>query len=130
MTILWDLKHSSHWIQWVGQNLVLLPVTIQTLNDYRSLQADALLDSGAMRCYIDTGYVQAESLNLTPLPYMVPVYNADGTPNEVGPIHHTVELHLQIEDHKEILVCAVTNTDKMPLIIGFDWLHKYNLLVD
>lgn len=76
------------------------------------------------------GYARAKALNLKPLPYAIPVYNADGTPNDPGPIRHTVELRLQVEDHEETLSCTVTNTGKSPLIIGFDWLHKHNPLVD
>lgn len=128
--ILRDLKRPPRWIRRIGQNSVVLPVTLQTLDDRRRLQTEALLDSGATGCYIDMGYARAKSLNLNPLPYAIPVYNADGTPNEAGPIKYTVELRLQIRDHEETLICAVTNTGKSPLIMGFDWLRKHNPLVD
>ncbi|KAI6095548.1 hypothetical protein EV401DRAFT_1842093, partial [Pisolithus croceorrhizus] len=90
----------------LGQSSVLLPVVIRTLDDQCSFQLDALLDSGASGCYIDEGFVRARSLNFSPLARPLPVYNADGTVNEAGPVR------------------------KSPLIMGFDWLHKHNPSVD
>lgn len=124
--LLQDLRHPPCWIRRLGQNSVLLPVVVQTLDDHRSFQLAALLDSGASGCYIDEGFARAKSLNLTPLPRSLPIYNADGTPNEAGPVHSTVDLHLSISDHSETFTCAVTNTGRSPLVIGFDWLHKHN----
>ncbi|KAI6095597.1 hypothetical protein F5141DRAFT_980355, partial [Pisolithus sp. B1] len=50
----------------------------------------------------------------------------DGTLNEAGPVHSTVDLLLLISDHSETFTCVVTNTGKSPLVIGFDWLCKHN----
>ncbi|KAI6094314.1 hypothetical protein F5141DRAFT_1016434, partial [Pisolithus sp. B1] len=108
--LLRDLRHPPCWIRRLGQNSVLLPVVVQTLDDHRSFQLEALLDSGASGCYIDEGFARAKSLNLTPLPRSLPIYNADGTPNEAGPVRSTVDLHLSISDHSETFTCAVTNT--------------------
>ncbi|KAI6099446.1 hypothetical protein EV401DRAFT_1878178, partial [Pisolithus croceorrhizus] len=41
-----------------------------------------------------------------------------------------MNLRLSISDHSELFTCAVTNTGKSPLIVGFDWLHKHNPSVD
>ncbi|KIK73030.1 hypothetical protein PAXRUDRAFT_111706, partial [Paxillus rubicundulus Ve08.2h10] len=54
----------------------------------------------------------AKSLNLEALPRPIPVYNADGTFNEGGPIKFVINLRLQIHDHFEICSFAVTNTGK------------------
>ncbi|KAI6097015.1 hypothetical protein EV401DRAFT_1833053, partial [Pisolithus croceorrhizus] len=86
----------------LGQNSVLLPVVIQTLDDQHSFQLDALLDSGASGCYIDKGFAWAKSLNLSSLPHLVPVYNADGSPNNITSLFPIIL--------------------RSPLIMGFDWL--------
>ncbi|KIK14274.1 hypothetical protein PISMIDRAFT_25426 [Pisolithus microcarpus 441] len=59
--ILRDLRHPPHWVRRLGQNSVLLPVVIRTLDDQRSFQLNALLDSGASGCYIDERFARAKS---------------------------------------------------------------------
>ena len=50
--------------------------------------------------------------------------------NEGGPIHHVVNLRLQIDDHDEVFPFAVTKTGKSDIIIGFEWLRKHNPMID
>jgi transposase InsO family protein/predicted aspartyl protease len=128
--VLRELKKPRNWIRRVGQNSVFVPITLHTLDDRREFQMDALLDSGATGCYIDDGFVKAKGLNLETLPHAIPVYNADGSRNEAGPIRTVVKLRLQIDGHAEIFSFAVTNTGKSDVIIGFDWLHKHNPSID
>ncbi|KAG2119662.1 uncharacterized protein F5147DRAFT_564018, partial [Suillus discolor] len=52
----------------------------------RTFDLKALLDSGATGCYIDEGFARAKGLTLESLPRPIPVYNADGSHNEGGPI--------------------------------------------
>jgi hypothetical protein len=37
---------------------------------------------------------------------------------------------LQMQDHAEIFLFAVTDTGKSNIIIGFDWLKQHNLEID
>ncbi|KAF9218450.1 hypothetical protein BS17DRAFT_720791, partial [Gyrodon lividus] len=81
-----------------------------------------ILDCGATGGYIDEGFAHAKGLNLEHLPRAIPVYNADGSFNEGGPICYIVNLQIQICDHIENYPFAVINTGKSQLIIGYDWL--------
>lgn len=128
--VLRELKHPRTWIRKINQNSVVTPVTIGTLDDQRTFQLNALLDCGATGCYIDEGFARAKGLNLESLPRPIPVYNADGSHNEGGPIRSVVKLRLQVQDHIEVFNFAVTNIGKMDVIIGFDWLRKHNPSVD
>ena len=110
--------------------VVLLRPTIHTLDDRQSFDISALLDSGATGCYIEEGFAQAKALNLESLPCAIPVYNADGSLNEGGPIRHVVNLCLQIDDHDEVFPFAVMKTGKSDIIIGFEWLRKHNPTID
>ena len=108
----------------------MIPLVIKTLDDRRGFTLAALLDCGATSCYIDKGFAESKFLNMERLPRPIPVYNADGTPNEAGPIEHVVHLRLEIGNHSEVFPFAVTNTGKTDLIIGYNWLLTHNPTVD
>jgi hypothetical protein len=124
--VLRELKRPHTWICKINQNAVITPILISTLNDRRTFDLKALLDSSATSCYIDEGFTRAKGLTLESLPCPIPVYNADGSHNKGGPIRTIVKLHLQIADHIEVFTFAVTNTGKTDIIIGYDWLPKHN----
>ncbi|KIK72112.1 hypothetical protein PAXRUDRAFT_22386 [Paxillus rubicundulus Ve08.2h10] len=125
-----ELKKPRRWICRIDQNSIMVPTVIQTLDDRRTFDVDGLLDCGATGGYIDEGFARAKGLNLERLPRAIPVYNADGTFNEGGPIRYVVHLRIQIRDHVENYPFAVANTGKSQLIIGYDWLRKHNPMVD
>ena len=70
----------------------MIPTIIKALTDRRGFTMEVLLDYGAMRCYINEGFVNVKNLPMDHLPRPLPVYNADGGHNEGGPITHTVTL--------------------------------------
>jgi hypothetical protein len=125
-----ELRRSPQWIRKIDQSSVMIPVVIETLDDRRGFTLDALLDCGATGCYVDEGFAKSKFLNMERLPRPIPVYNADGTHNEGGPIEHVVNLRLQIGSHSEVFPFAVTNTGKTDLIIGYTWLREHNPSVD
>jgi predicted aspartyl protease len=108
----------------------MIPVVIETTDDWRGFTIDALLDCGATGCYIDEGFAKSKFLNMKHLPRSIPVYNADGTHNEGGPIQFTVDLRITIGNHTEVFPFAVTNTGKTDIIVGYNWLHLHNPSVD
>lgn len=128
--VLRELKRPRSWIHKINQNSVVTSVIICTLDYQCTFELNALLDCGATGCYIDEGFVRAKGLNLEPLPRPIPVYNADGSHNEGGPIRSVAKMHLQIQDHVKVFNFAVTNTGKTDLIIGYDWLRKHNPSID
>ncbi|KIL61381.1 hypothetical protein M378DRAFT_82671, partial [Amanita muscaria Koide BX008] len=104
-----ELKQPRRWIRKIGSNSLLLPLALDTLDDGRTFDIQGLLDSGATGCYLDEGFARAKGLNLEQLPRSIPIYNADGSFNEAGPIRFTTRLRLHIKDHSEVFTFAVTN---------------------
>lgn len=125
-----ELRGPKQWIRKVDASSVLLPVTIEMLEDERGFTVDALLDSGAHRYYVDHCFIERNHLPLERLPRAVPVYMADGSVSKAGPITHVVNLGLRIHDHQETFRCAITDTGTSDLIIGFSWLRLHNPTVD
>jgi hypothetical protein len=121
-----ELRGRKQWVRRINNASVMVPTVIETLTDKRGFAIEALLDCGATGCYIDKGFAIAKNLPMERLPRPIPVYNADGTHNEGGPINHTVTLRVRIKDHIEVFPFAVTNTGKTDLIVGFNWLQKHN----
>ncbi|KIN94619.1 hypothetical protein M404DRAFT_72282, partial [Pisolithus tinctorius Marx 270] len=70
----------------INSNSIFLPLTLQTLDDRWSFNVEVLLDSGASGCYIGEGYVRTKLINTQSLLRAVPVYNADGSSNDAGPV--------------------------------------------
>ena len=64
------------------------------------------------------------------MPIPIPVYNADGTRNQAGPITEMAELILAIGDHQERIQLAVTNLGNTDLFIGYEWLRFHNPNID
>ena len=76
-------------------------VTISTIDDKRSFRIDALVDCGSTGSCIDHQFVKENGISTRTLPRPIPVYNADGSANNNGPITETVELFIKIRDHTE-----------------------------
>ncbi|KAJ3494703.1 hypothetical protein NLJ89_g10750 [Agrocybe chaxingu] len=109
---------------------MFVPTSITTLDDKRSFDLDALLDSGATGCYISETFVRVNHCQLITLPRPIPVYNVDGSLNRNGSIKHVVDLEVTIKDHRERLRFSVTNLGSSDVILGFSWLKTHNPLVD
>ena len=78
-----EMHEKKQWIRQINNASVMIPIMVETLTDRREIMIEALLDCGAMECYVDKGYALAKP---------IPVYNADGSHNEGGPITHTMTL--------------------------------------
>ena len=60
----------------------------------------------------------------------MPVYNADGTLNQLGKITEYVEVRMTIGDHSERIQLAVTKLGNPELFLGMDWLRDHNPSID
>ena len=81
-----EMRGRKQWVRRINNTSVMVPTVIETLTDKRGFVVEALLDCRVTGCYIDDGFVTAKSFPTEQLPRPVPVYNADGTHNEGGPI--------------------------------------------
>ncbi|KAJ6592991.1 hypothetical protein B0H19DRAFT_916363, partial [Mycena capillaripes] len=110
LDVLEDLWNLPQFIRAMGRNSMMVPVTLETLNSLKGYTVTGLIDSGATNGFISRKFVEAHHLDMEPLPWSVPVYNADGTPNKAGRITHVVRLRLRIQDHTEVFPFAITDT--------------------
>lgn len=101
-----------------------------TLDTQKQVAIDALLDSGAHVCFIDTEFVKGNFLKTKKLPRAIPVYNIDSTQNSGGSIEEELEMLLTIDGHKKKVVFEVCNLGGQNIILGHFWLVKYNPEVD
>ena len=56
----------------------------------------------------------------------IPVFNINSTPNKTGEITHYAKILVQMGGHVGQVHAAISDLGKWPLILGHDWLKKYN----
>jgi len=105
---------------------LLLPVEIGTTDTSELHSVEALLDCGATRSLINRDFVHAKGMNTRTLSHNIPVFNVDGSPNEVGQISEVVDVVLRYKTHSERMLLAVSRLGKQNLILGYDWLKDHN----
>jgi hypothetical protein len=60
-----------------------------------------------------------------PLPEVIRVRNADGSPNANGPLVNSLPGTLQIGEHtEEVNLMATDLPEQYPIFLGLDWLNK------
>jgi hypothetical protein len=80
--------------------------------------------------FTDLTFVKENSLDICPLPCPIPIYNVDGTLNEMGSVCEEVEVILWIDDHSKQVVFSMIGLGKTKLIIGHTWLHHHTPEID
>ena len=87
-----------------------VPVQLQTVDDGRFFATKALLDSGCTGSAINNKFVEKHGISTKKVARPIPIYNADGTRNEVGSIKVYVEIQMVVQDHVERIQLAVMKT--------------------
>jgi hypothetical protein len=67
---------------------------------------------------------------MCPLTKPIPVYNVDGTTNDIGMITDITNVILRYENHSERTQLAVTRLGKQSMILGYNWLCNHNLEIN
>ena len=111
-------------------NQLSLPVIIQTEDMSTQFALTALVDSGCTGSCIDVDVVRRFRIPTKKLKVPTPVYNADGTLNQLGKITDYVEVRMTIMDHSEKMALAVTKLGNPELFLGLDWLRNHNPSID
>ena len=125
------MAQHPHKIWKIDGNSVIILLMLTTLMDSTTHAVDTLLDCGASGLgYLHHNWVIRNNIPMKTLPYLIPVYNADGTLNKSGSITHTCDLVVTINNHIETLTFVVTNTGSSDAILGLSWLRFYNPLVN
>ena len=60
----------------------------------------------------------------------IPVFNVDGTPNQVKTIEEKVFLRYRWNDTMRVTTAYVASIGKQDLILGYNWLKRENPRID
>ena len=60
----------------------------------------------------------------------MPVMNADGTQNHAGVMKHFMHVIMEYKGHRELINFLVMETNNSNVILGYNWLQRYNLSID
>jgi len=105
-------------------------VEIGTTDTSELHSVKALLDSGATGSFIDRDFICSKEINTWTLSRNIPVFNADGSPNEAGQISKVVDVLLHYKTHSKKMLLAISGLGKQSLILGYNWLKDHNPKVD
>jgi Reverse transcriptase (RNA-dependent DNA polymerase)/Retroviral aspartyl protease len=89
---------------------------------------ETLIDSGAGGLFIDQNF--AKNFKINYLDELVKAYNVDRMENKRGTINAYINLEFKLGDRKFNKHFYVTGLGKQRIILGFPWLHKYNLIIN
>ena len=109
-----------------GPKSLVIKVEIQTTDTAEAKSGPALVDCGATSQFMDHNYVEQNRLTMRKLQHAIPVFNVDGSANEVGSIMEIVDANLRYEGHTERTSFAVTSLGKQDIILGLTWLQEHN----
>ena len=110
----------------VYQDTGILMPKLETKDAPKYNTVPALIDSGCIGMAMDSKWAKAFNIKLHKYLMPIPVFNVDGTPNKSGEIMHYAKNLVQMGDHIGQIHVAISNLRKRPLILGHDWLKKYN----
>jgi len=109
---------------------IVLPIEISTTDTSEVHSVKALLDSRATGSFIDKDFVRTKGITTWSISRPIPVYNVDGSPNEVGQISKVVNIVLCYKTHSERTLLAVSSLRRQSMILGYTWLKDHNSEVD
>lgn len=96
----------------------------------KTVEPKTLVDSGAGGIFINATFAKKHGFPTLPTPYPIPTYNADGTLSSHGNITRYTWAWTQFGDQKHLLKYLVTSLGDQDVILGLDWLRKYNPSID
>jgi hypothetical protein len=131
-----SLKHIPRWerhlpLHYVSAmtpdaNSFNINTQIQTTDTSKVHSQPLLLDSGTTDLFINFLYLQEKCITPRTLSNPIPVYNVNGTPNELGPIQEVADVILQYRDHTKHTQFTMMHLGKSKMILGLCWLQQHN----
>jgi hypothetical protein len=115
-----------------GRRQLEVTTCIKTLDDGRQFDVKTnLVDSGVTdEGVIDQEFIRQHGINTLKLPKPVPVLNADGTENAMGPLTEFVQLKMRIGVHEEEIDLMVAKLSTSDIYLGHGWLERHNPEID
>ena len=106
--------------------------TLNTIEEFtiEEFTLTALINSGCTNLYINWTFIKEEKINIQKYKNPILSYNANSFWNQTGTITDFVKVKLNIGDHLEQIHLAVVELEKTSLFLGYDWLQKYNPVIN
>jgi hypothetical protein len=108
----------------------MLPIHLKMMDTMEEAATEAMVDTGMTGDFISQDFFNRMGLPTRKLIQLIPVYNVDGTPNEVGSINEVVDVVMSYNGHSECILLVVTQLGKQSMILRFTWLKKHNPKID
>jgi len=105
---------------------VWLNIGIEKTDTYEGITIKVLLDSGAMRMFMDRKTAAKHGFKLQKLERPIRVKNVDGMHNSGGAITHQVEVNVYYKGYVERMRMDVCNLGRTKVILGMPWLAAHN----
>jgi gag-polyprotein putative aspartyl protease len=88
--------------------------------------ANALVDSGATKNFIDIRTAERWGLPQKTLPNPRPIVNVDGTENKAGAVTKACILNVQYQKGQQLQRFYITDLGFDQVLLGYPWLHEFN----
>lgn len=96
----------------------------------RSIQVDAMIDSGAMENFMDASFIKANHIPITKSQRPIQVSTVDGSQIRSGLVTHECCTTMRLGQHQEAVVFKVTSLGRYSAILGIPWLSYHNPSID
>jgi hypothetical protein len=93
-------------------------------------EAQALMDCGATKNFMNLEYAKYLKLPITQLPEEQPLYNVDGTLNKTGCLQYSTNLKVQTGDKKTVMQFFLSDLGKSKVILGYPWFAAHQPQID
>jgi len=94
------------------------------MKNSKNLKVKALVDSRCIHIEIDKQLIKDKKIQTKFINFSFEVFNTNGTKNRE--VTRMAPLEIEVNSHKEQLEAAVMNLNEIDMILGHNWLVKYN----
>lgn len=101
-----------------------------TITGNKTIEIQALVDSGAGGIFIDSLFAQKHNIPLSPLETPIRVYNVDNSRNKTGSVTHCAVMDTNIGGQITRIRFLVTGLGHETIILGLPWLKQENPDID
>jgi hypothetical protein len=100
-----------------------ISICIESYKSKKTIEAAALIDSGAAGEFIDWGFVRKNLISTRSIPTPIVVRNVDGTANKAGIITKACDLYFSAGGRTMTATFLVTTLRGEDIILGLPWLQ-------
>uniref|UniRef100_A0A8C5MFT5 CCHC-type domain-containing protein n=1 Tax=Leptobrachium leishanense TaxID=445787 RepID=A0A8C5MFT5_9ANUR len=109
---------------------LIVPLSLQW--DDHTTTINAMIDSGASSCFLDTEVKQTLGIPTSPKKQPYPIQLLDGSTPQSGPVtKETIPLLVTIgEQFQDTLLFDIVPSPVFPAVLGLNWLRRHNPTID